>query len=91
MNISFTKSGNAYVATFEATGAFNLHIERSNVGYIRMEQRTTTSGAYAAVDGFGNLSWDKVLDVDCKEGIFPKSIRIISASKPTMAFVTFAE
>lgn len=91
MNISFTQQGNAYVATFEATNAFNLHIERSQVGFIRMEQRTPEAGSYAPVDGFGGFSWDKVLDVDFTGGLFPKSIRIISETQPTMAFVTFAE
>lgn len=51
MNIQFKKEGVLWIAEFEATSDFNLHLEREGTGSLRVMQRTTlmarmiTSGA----------------------------------------------
>lgn len=89
MDLSFSKVGNAYVATFDAGANFNLHVERTSAGYLRVEQRTTSNGNYSVVKEMGDYSFMKVIDVDFSGDIFPKSIKVVSETMPTMAVVTF--
>lgn len=88
MDLTFSKVGNAYVATFDAEANFNLHIEREE-GYLRVEQRTTSNGNYGVVKDMEKYSFMKVVEVDVKGDIFPKSIKVVSETMPTMAVVTF--
>lgn len=46
MELSFQKQGNLWVAEFEVTGDFNLHLERISKGSIAVSQRSTVSGGY---------------------------------------------
>lgn len=99
MNLTFTESTDqsfggspAYEATFNASNAFNLHIERDQSAALIIYQRTPTAGRYARLQGLDySQSQGEVIDLDFKDGIFPKDIKVVSASKPSMAFVTFAE
>ena len=50
MEITFSKSGEVYVAEFSVTGDFNLHIEKSG-GDFRIMQKTTENGKYDSIDG----------------------------------------
>lgn len=34
MDLNFNKESNGFVAEFEATGDFNLHVERNKGGYL---------------------------------------------------------
>ncbi len=90
MELNFTKDGKNFVAEFEASAEFNLHIERSKSGDIRMYQRTTPSGGFALVEGFQLSSkWQEVIDTDTIGGmVYPKTIRIVSEVEPTYAEVT---
>ena len=99
MNLTFTETTDqsfggspAYEATFNATSAFNLHIERASSAALVIYQRTPSAGKYARLQGFDySQSQGEVIDLDFTGGIFPKDIKVVSASKPSMAFVTFAE
>jgi hypothetical protein len=91
MELIFSKVGKNFVSEFEASAEFNLHIERSKSGDIRMYQRTTPSGGFALVEGFQlNSKWQEVIDTDTIGGmVYPKTIRIVSEVEPTYAEVTF--
>ena len=47
MDLSFEKKGNLMVAEFEATGPFNLHVERDSKGYIAVYQKGIAEGEYS--------------------------------------------
>jgi hypothetical protein len=89
MNLSFSKVNDEWVAEFQATNSFNLHLEREGSGDISIYQKTV-GNKYAHVE-FDVLPHQKVVDVDFTGGIFPKDIRIVCESQPTMGFITFAE
>lgn len=91
MTINFNKVGDKYVAEFEATGNFNLHIERNESGFLFVNQRTTSSGAYDSIKGASFNYGDPVVDIDFVGAIYPKYIQVVSKVMPTMAAVTFAE
>lgn len=89
MNLDFVKDGNVFVAEFEVAGDFNLHVERPADGLFSVYQRTTQSGKYAYVKGLGSQTGKDVIEYDFAGVIYPKSIRVVSESEPTMAVVTF--
>ena len=87
--IKFTKdSSGVYVAEFQVTDDFNLHIEREQSGYLIVNQRTTAEGKYDSIrDGSFNYG-DPVVDIDFTGVIYPKYIQVISKVEPTYAEVT---
>lgn len=90
MELTFTKNEKAgtYVAEFEATADFNLHIERTKGGRIFFYQRTAGTG-YAHVD---NVPWQDgkdSIDLDFTALIYPKFIKVVSEVEPSLAVVTF--
>lgn len=87
--ITFSKVGNEYVAEVEVNGNFNLHIERSDISRFRVLQRTATSGKFAIVKGM-DVVGDPVVDMDFSGEIYPKTIRIESGLKPSVAEITEA-
>lgn len=87
MELNFTKVGNGYVAEFEATGSFNVHIETDEPCGIAVKQRTSKSGAFAAVEVGGSQSYGKVIDVDFSAVVWPKTIQIHVPFMPTKAEV----
>lgn len=91
MTLSFTLEDGLFVAEFEATSRFNLHLERPASGSIYMKQKTVKDGSYVIVKDFGwNRDGDLIIDADCGQGaVYPKWIRIESAVKPSVAEVTF--
>lgn len=90
MELIFTQSeiGKSWVAEFEATADFNLHIERSKGGNILLYQRTKGSG-WDIVNDFANPRYGTI-DCDCAALIYPKFIKVVSEVEPTYAEVTFA-
>lgn len=91
MEINFTKDGNGFVSEFEATGDFNLHIEGVPEGSISVYQRGTSYGSYAYVKGSTPYpSAGNVFDYDFSALVYPKYIKVICSTKPTMAVVTMA-
>lgn len=87
MELNFTKVGDKYVAEFKATADFNLHIERSESGFLFVNQRTTSSGAYDSIKGASFNYGDPVVDMDFVGTIYPKYIQVVSKVMPTMAVV----
>ena len=91
MTLTFTQENGLYVAEFEATAPFSIHLERPRGGFINMLQRSVDSGTFVAVKNFNpNYNATQVIDADCGQGaVYPKWIRIESAVEPSVAEVTF--
>ena len=93
MTLTFTQENGLYVAEFEATAPFSIHLERPKGGFINMLQRSVDSGTFVAVKNFNpNYNATQVIDADCGQGaVYPKWIRIESAVEPSVAEVTFED
>lgn len=91
MTLTFTQENGLYVAEFEATAPFSIHLERPKGGFINMLQRSVDSGTFVAVKNFNpNYNATQVIDADCGQGaVYPKWIRLESAVEPSIAEVTF--
>ncbi len=91
MNIQFQKEGNRWIADFQVTADFNLHLEREGTGSLRVMQSTMSGGKYDHIRGGSFNHDDLVVDVDFTSIVYPKFIRVISRSEPTLAEVTCPE
>lgn len=89
MNLEFIKVGNEWVAEFKVESDFNLHVEKG-VGNISISQSSVEGGAYDYVKQLSNAPLDKVVDIDFVGAIYPKWIKVTSATLPTLAVVTSA-
>ena len=89
MELKFEQVNNLYVAEFEVTSDFNLHIERKKTGYITIKQRTTPYGEYDSVDGANIARTDMVIDLTLWDLVYPKWIKVVSEAEVTMGIVTF--
>ena len=91
MELNFNKEGNVWVAEFEATSDFNLHLERSDDGLIKVMQRGTTEGEY--VDSFITSGDNQMKNFDCDFAalVYPKYIKVISGTEVITASVNFNE
>lgn len=90
MDLIFTQSetGKSWVAEFEATADFNLHIERDKGGNLMLYQRTN-GGGWDIVNDFANPRFGAI-DYDCAALIYPKFVKVVSEVEPTYAAVTSA-
>lgn len=89
MELNFVKENNVWVAEFEATADFNLHIEREEKGSIAVYQRTTPSGEYDSVYMGGYFNREhKTIDADFVGAIYPKYIKVVSQVEVTNAELT---
>ena len=91
MEITFNKENDLYVAEFEATNYFNVHIERKDHGVLAFYQRTVASGEYAEITDFKQLIRDKVFDSDFTGVVYPKYIKIVSGVEVINAELTVKE
>lgn len=89
MELNFTKKDGWYVAEFEATGDFNVHIEREAGNF--MFYQKTAGGEYDHIYGACYLDSMKVFDRDFVGLVYPKSIRIKSETLPSVAVVTMSK
>lgn len=87
MEIQFTNIDNLWVAEFEVTKDFNLHLERDTEGRLDIYQRTA-GGDYEYIYDIGYLNKRTVYDNDFQALVYPKWIRIKSAVKPLIATIT---
>lgn len=87
MELVFEKQGDVYVAEFEVTSDFNLHIEKE-VGVLYTYQRGTSEGMFDFIDGLSMRRDDVVLDIDVTALVYPKTIQIKSYGEITKAVVT---
>lgn len=87
MEIQFTNIDNLWVAEFEVTKDFNLHLERDTEGRLDIYQRTA-GGDYEYIYDIGYLNKRTVYDNDFQALVYPKWIKIKSAVKPLVATIT---
>lgn len=90
MEITFEKVGNKYVAEFEATADFNLHIERAEQATLEVYQRGIAEGEYDFAWSAG-IGARKVIDYDFAALVYPKWIKVVSGSEVLSASVNFNE
>jgi hypothetical protein len=89
MELAFTKIDGRYIAEFQVSADFNLHIERDETGPIILYQRTTSQGEYDYVKNFGfKQDGNKVIDLDFQSLVYPKWIKVESAINPSVAVLT---
>ena len=91
MELNFSKVGNEWVAEFEATNHFNLHLERKGTGSLIVSQGGSGSGEYAAAFVRGVYEGQPVIDYDFGALVYPKYIKVVSGSEVLKSEVTFAE
>ena len=89
MEIQFTKIDNLWVAEFEVTGNFNIHIERDTDGRLDIYQKTAGS-KFELVYDTGYLNRRTVYDEDFPVIVAPKMIRVVCSENPSVAIVTQA-
>lgn len=89
MELTFVKNEKAgsYVAEFEVTADFNLHIEREKGGRILFYQKSQGAGGWAHIDDMGWQDGKPSIDYDFTALVYPKMIKIVSESEPTYAAV----
>ena len=75
-----------FEAEFEATGDFNLHLERDNKGTITIMQKTYKDGEYAFSNEFPY--YYNNFDFDFTGIIYPKMIKVISDCAVKVGVVT---
>lgn len=90
MELTFTKDGDKYFASFAVTSDFNIHIEK-NGGRMTFYQSAVEGAKGDAIDGLVMTEGDGVLDRNVIGVICPIYITIKSDVLPTMAIVTPAE
>lgn len=89
MEIQFNNINDEFISEFEVTSDFNLHIEGVPQHNIRIYQRGASSGGYAYVKGSTpSPSAGNVYDYDFSALIYPKYIKVVCSTEPTMAVVT---
>ena len=88
MELTFQKSADRWVAEFEASADFNLHIEGVVEGNVSLFQRGTASGAYAYVkDATPSPSYSRCYDYDFTSLVYPKFIKVVCTEEPAYAEV----
>lgn len=78
-----------FEAEFEATGDFNLHLERENTGSLVVSQRGSASGEYVSSFGLSTYEGQRVIDYDFGALVYPKWIKVTSSSEVVKGEVTF--
>lgn len=87
--LTFVKVGEEYVAAFETTADFALHLERPEAGSLTLGVSSVKDGDFARVENLSSrVRYQTVFDYDFLGGIYPKYIRVASETAPTMAVVT---
>ena len=80
MELNFIKNDKQdWEAEFEATGDFNLHLERDQKGTITILQKQNEEDQYAFSSEFPN--YYKIFNYDFAALLYPKYIKVISDSK----------
>lgn len=88
--LTFSKSGDIYVATATVSSDYALHIERKYIGLFRISQARREGDRYMECQLPENLSKGNftVLDWSFGHGVYPLNIRIESSSEVTKASIT---
>ena len=77
--LTFTQSGNAYIATATATADFNIHLEREASGSLSIEMSHLQNGKFAPIPDIPQ--WGS-FDRSFHDVVYPIYLRIISRSAP---------
>ena len=89
MELNFIKNDKQdWEAEFEATGDFNLHLERDRKGTITILQKTHKDSEYAFSNEFPY--YYNNFDYDFGALIYPKWVKVISDSEVLKGEITFA-
>ena len=89
MELEFKKVGSRYEAEFEATGDFNLHIERQKRGSLAIFQKTSVDDKYASESSYSD-SAEHIVNKDFSMLIYPKFIKVVSSSPVTRCVATIS-
>lgn len=89
MELEFKKVGSRYEAEFEATGDFNLHIERQKRGSLAIFQKTSVDDKYASESSYSD-SAEPIVNKDFSMLIYPKFIKVVSSSPVTRCVATIS-
>jgi hypothetical protein len=92
MELTFNKVGDFYVAEFQATGPFALHLEipADKLGHLRVRQTSVEGGAYALIDDMPMSDENRaVVDRQFVGELWPLWIQVEVGATPTLAVVTF--
>ena len=89
MELEFKKVGSRYEAEFEATGDFNLHIERQKRGSLAIFQKTSVDDKYASESSYSD-SAEPIVNKDFSMLIYPKFIKVVSNSPVTRCVATIS-
>lgn len=84
--LQFNRIGDTWVAEFQVTADFNIHIEG---GPLTLYQRTGDAANFALinVENYRQLS-GSVFDYDFSALVYPKTIKIVSSTEPSYAAIT---
>lgn len=88
MTLDFVLSNDIYVAEFEATGDFNLHIERDTASPIVLYQKSAGED-FALAKVINAVDAPSVFDCDFAALVYPKTIRVQSPIAVNVGEVTF--
>lgn len=77
--LTFTQSGNAYIATATATADFNIHLEFETSGGLSIEMSHLQNGKFIPIPDIPQWS---VFDRSFHDVVYPIYLRIISRSAP---------
>lgn len=90
MELTFEQIDGYWIAEFEVTSDFNLHIERDTEGRFDIYQKTAGT-KYEYIYEIGYLDKRLTYDFDFTALVYPKQIKVKSKVLPQVAVVTFAE
>lgn len=80
MELTFSQSNKVWIAEFEVTSDFNLHIEKG-WGSLHVLQTTMQGGRYDNVDALQMSVEDGTMDKDVTALVYPKWIKIESRTE----------
>ena len=88
LELNFKKVMGLYQAEFKVEADFNIHVERSESGYMGLYQKTVEYSEYDTIHNTVISPSDLVIDIDVQGFIAPKWICIKSKTRPTFAAIT---
>lgn len=88
--LTFSKQGEVYVSNEVTVNKdYNLHLEREGGGVLKIEQKTAgTQFAECKLPPELTMWAGQVIDYDIAHGVYPKTIRVTSATNVTSGTLT---
>lgn len=86
--LTFVKVGEEYVAAFEISANFALHLEREEVGSLSLGISSIPDSEFAHVDNIPERArYQTVFDYTFSGDVFPKYVKVASVTYPNIAVV----